>query len=130
MATLPNGECNISKYYWVSANLLRKPPTSMIFFSAMIFNFRGYVFCKCEYCCKLFSNGRKLKQQICTVHEGHKDYKCDYCGKSFSEARKLKKHIHTVHEGHNDYKCESCGKSFSQSGHLRRHICTVHEGQK
>ena len=56
--------------------------------------------------------------------------KCESCGKPFSESRKLKRHIQTVHGGHLDYKCEPCGKEFLQESILQRHIDTVHEKKK
>ena len=80
--------------------------------------------------------------------EGKKPFLCKMCDKSFTEKRKLKRHIESVHERFvkpqtdekvfsdpvaalaTCLKCNECNYLFKNKRNLKVHIASVNEGNK
>ena len=71
---------------------------------------------QCENCGKPFSDKKKLKNHVSTVHNRKKAFKCEICDYTFPLKGSLKLHIASFYENKKPFKCDICDYSCSQKG--------------
>ena len=83
---------------------------------------------KCTTCNKSYSQKKKLKRHMKTVHS-NEEFECNTCNKSYSNKEALKRHLQFVHSNEK-FKCSKCNKSYSNKDNLNRHMKFVHVNDK
>lgn len=101
---------------------------------------------KCELCSKSFSDKRRLKSHMDSVHKKLRPFLCNYCGYKGSCRASLRMHIRshtgksqtkvksrrvglTFFTGEKPFSCDQCQYTTADHNSLRRHKLR-HTGQK
>lgn len=81
---------------------------------------------KCPQCDKEFTNEKKLKLHISSVHD-EKKFQCSLCGLKILNKYSLQRHMN-IHTQTRDFVCPHCGKAFYCKSVLTIHLRT-HSGE-
>lgn len=92
---------------------------------------RGYFTYICDMCGDMFSNRKKLRKHLLTIHKSCVQHLCAVCVAILPSIEELVEHVHTSHPLllNRPFTCQICGKCYPSGCKVVDHIGSAHGKQ-